>query len=279
MNAKVIKAAVIGHPVAHSKSPMIHQHWFGVYGIDGVYDRIDIPSEADLAYELRRLVQQEGYSGFNITLPHKQAALVACDTADDLARDVGAVNTIMLQDGRLHGTNTDVFGFAENLRDQAPDFAANLSAAIVLGAGGAARSAIYALLQQNCSKIYVVSRSIKSSEKLANQGFSAKNIEYAEWQNCSKIMPEAQLLVNATPLGMAGQEKLDLALDNLPENAAVYDLVYTPLATDLLRRARARKLAAIDGLGMLLHQARPAFKAWTGIMPDIDDALRKKVLA
>jgi shikimate dehydrogenase len=275
--SEFLRLAVIGHPVTHSLSPVIHGHWLQQYGLAGSYERVDIPLSGDFALELRRMAEQ-GFAGFNITLPYKQTSITACDAVDDLARAVGAVNTVFVQEGRLHGTNTDVFGFSENMRKQAPDFVADLPAALVLGAGGAARAAVHALLQQNCSKIFVASRSIKNAETLRDHSVLPERVISIEWPECSKILPEVRLLVNTTPLGMAGQPPLDLSLAHMPENAAVYDIVYAPLETELLRQARARKLTAIDGLGMLLHQARPAFQAWTGIWPDIDDTLRQKVL-
>ncbi len=264
---------VIGHPISHSKSPIIHNYWLKKYGIEGQYVAIDIPCE-DLKSRVQQLIN-ESYRGFNVTVPHKESILELCDTIDDTAAKIGAVNTVTIKDGKLEGRNTDAFGFIENIKQNAANFDFKGKTVTVLGAGGAARAVIYGLLGQGVSKIYLCNRTPQKAEKLL-QHFT--NLELTPW--CSKIksLYESNLLVNTTSLGMQGQPSLEIDLLDLPQNAVVCDIVYNPLITPLLSAAKARGNPIVTGIGMLLHQARPAFEAWYGVMPEVDDELLKQVM-
>ena len=269
-----IKAAVIGHPIAHSKSPLIHGYWIEKYGLDGFYEAIDIPCEA-LEVRVRDLAAQ-GYVGFNVTVPHKEAIFEICDEVDDVARAVGAVNTVTLAHGKLYGTNTDGFGFIQNIVQHKNDYDFAADKVVVLGAGGAARAVLQGLLQKGCKDIILLNRTIKRAEKLADD-FDFVQVE--AWEKRNKILNGASLLVNTTALGMSGQPALEIDLGALPQEALVTDIVYAPLMTDLLTAAQNRGNPIVTGIGMLLHQARPAFEAWFGVMPEVDEALERLALA
>lgn len=269
----MIRAGVIGHPIAHSKSPLIHGHWMEKYNIVGDYKVIDIAPDA-LALGVRDLVR-DGYAGFNVTVPHKIAIMELCDEIDATARTIGAVNTVVIEDGKLYGRNTDAFGFIANLKAALPDYAFDRPA-MVLGAGGAARAVVYGLLQQGVPSVAVCNRSKDKAEVLRD--LDDARVSVVDWDDRDQLAAYG-LLVNTTSLGMKGQPPLDIRLDELPIDAAVYDIVYAPLMTDLLSAAQARGNAIVTGIGMLLHQARPAFEAWTGTLPEVDDALAQKVLA
>lgn len=269
----MIRAGVIGYPISHSKSPIIHGHWMEKYTINGDYKAIDIAPEA-LASGVRDMIR-DGYAGFNVTAPHKVAVMDLCDNIDDTARAIGAVNTVVIEDGKLYGRNTDVFGFVENLKTSLPDYAFDRPA-MMLGAGGAARAAIYGLLQQGVPHIAICNRSKDKANLLREM--EPQKISVIEWDARDRLAGYG-LLVNTTSLGMSSRPPLEIQIHNLPADAAVYDIVYAPLMTDLLSAAQARGNHIITGIGMLLHQARPAFCAWTGVMPDIDDAIIEKVLA
>lgn len=267
-----VKACVIGHPVSHSKSPLIHNHWIEKYGLDGRYEAVDIAPE-NLEKELARLVG-EGYSGFNATIPHKEKLFSLCSELDDLAKTIGAVNTVVIKKGKLHGTNTDAFGFAENIKAVRPGFDFRAGPAVVLGAGGAARAVIYALLKEGVPEVRLVNRTRNKAQGLAHD---FKRLSVHDWEQRSETLAEANLLVNATSMGMSGQPALEIDLAKLPKNALVNDIVYAPLMTDLLRDSEDRGNPVVTGIGMLLHQARPAFEAWFGVMPEVDAELEKKV--
>lgn len=271
--SKTIKLGVIGHPISHSKSPLIHNHWIRKYGLDGSYEAIDIAPE-DFTDQLRALVGK-GYSGFNLTVPHKELAFDLCDEVDELAHAVGAVNTIYLEGDRLCGTNTDVFGFVQNIKDEAPAFNFKEGPAVVLGAGGAAKAVIYGLLQEGAPEIRLLNRTRSRAEELA--ALSPK-IKVLDWINRAGALSGANLLVNTTALGMAGQPPLEIDLSILPKEALVNDIVYAPLYTDLLEAAHARGNKAVTGIGMLLQQARPAFEKWFGVLPDLDEELLQDIL-
>lgn len=268
-------AGVVGWPVAHSLSPRLHGYWLKHYGIDGAYVPLPVRPE-DLTDALRALPKL-GFAGSNVTVPHKQAALEAMDDLDEAAGRIGAVNTVVIGgDGRLEGRNTDAFGFIENLREAAPDYRAGQGPAVVLGAGGAARAVVAALLDAGAPEVRIVNRSRARAEALAadfGSGCAA-----LPWSEREAALTEAALLVNTTLLGMSGQPALDLPLDRLPVQAVVNDVVYDPLETALLAAARRRGNRAVDGLGMLLHQARPGFEAWFGVAPEVTPALREAVL-
>jgi len=269
-------AGVVGWPVAHSRSPRLHGFWLEKHGIDGAYVPIAVRPE-NLATALRALPLL-GFSGVNVTVPHKEAALAAVDRASDAARRIGAVNTIVIDaDGRLEGSNTDGFGFLENLAAALPGWRASDGAAVLLGAGGAARAVAAALADGGAPEIRLVNRTPERARRLAAEIGGPFRI--VAWSERAAALADAALLVNATTLGMAGQPPLDLALSALPGDAVVNDIVYAPLETPLLAAARARGNRVVDGLGMLLHQARPGFAAWFGVAPQVTAALRDFVLA
>lgn len=269
-----IKTAVIGHPVSHSKSPLIHNYWIQKYGLAGSYKAIDIPPE-NLAVEIRRLADQ-GYAGFNVTIPHKESIVSLCDEVDETARTIGAVNTVVIKNGKLGGLNTDAFGFAENVKQNAPGFSFSSGPAVVLGAGGAARAVIYALLQEGAPEIILLNR---TREKAGALAAGNPKIKILDWEFRADALVGANILINATALGMRGAAPLGLDLAKLLPAALVHDIIYAPLETELVKNARARGNPAVTGIGMLLHQARPAFKAWYGVMPEITPELESMVLA
>ncbi len=266
-------AGVMGWPVAHSRSPLLHGFWLDQYRIDGAYVPMAVRPE-DLATALHALPRL-GFAGCNLTLPHKEQALDLVDRLDPIARRIGAVNTIVVIDGKLEGRNTDAFGFIENLRTALPGWNAAAGPAVVLGAGGAARAVLVGLLDQGAPEIRLVNRGRERAESLARSLGGA--IRVVDWRERADALDGAALLVNTTSLGMSGQPPLELALDALPGTALVHDIVYAPLETPLLAAARRRGNAAVDGLGMLLHQARPGFLAWFGTMPEVSPALRAAV--
>lgn len=272
------RAAVIGWPVAHSRSPKLHGFWLRQYGIAGRYDRIPVPPEEVGAF-LTALPKEPGFRGINVTIPHKVAVLPFMAEVDSVARRIGAVNTIVIRaDGGLAGSNTDAFGFIESLKaDAPPGWDAAAGPAVMLGAGGAARAVVVALLDAGAPEIRVVNRSRERAEALAAE-FGPRLLPVG-WDERAAALGGAGLLVNTTSLGMAGQPALDLALDDLPATALVNDIVYAPLVTGLLARAAARGNPVVDGLGMLLHQGRPGFEAWFGVSPAVTADLRAAVLA
>jgi shikimate dehydrogenase len=275
-SGKARVAGVFGWPVGHSKSPRLHGHWLDRYKIDGAY--VPLPVAPEHFAEAVRALPRLGFAGANVTLPHKEAALAAVDRADAVARRIGAVNTIVVAaDGTLDGSNTDAFGFIENLRHAAAGFDAASGPAVVLGAGGAARAVIAALVDAGAPEIRVVNRSLARAENLIEAMGGPCRV--MPWSSRAATLDGAALLVNATTLGMSGHAPLDLALDRLPPQALVNDIVYVPLETGLLRAAKARGNRTVDGLGMLLHQARPGFRAWFGVDPEVTPALRAFVLA
>jgi shikimate dehydrogenase len=262
-------ACVIGWPVEHSRSPLIHNYWLEHYGIAGEYRRELVPPE-EFATFVGSLAAR-GYIGANVTLPHKEAAL-ALSEPDERARAVGAANTLWLDDGVLRSTNTDVEGFLDNLDACAPHWDRDSSKAVILGAGGAARAVIYGLLARGVERIVVVNRTAARAE-LLNQAFG-RRIQLARWDDLSATLSGAALLVNTTTLGMRGQPGLPIDLTQLPGHAIVADIVYVPALTALLAAANARGLRTADGLGMLLHQAVRGFALWFGKNPEVTTGLR-----
>ena len=275
LSATAKLAGVMGWPVTYSKSPRLHGYWLERHGIDGAYVPLPVRPES-FASAIRGLAEA-GFCGVNLTLPHKQAALDVCDTLDSLAERIGAVNTVIFRDGQLEGRNTDAIGFLENLRQGAPAWQPQAGPAVVLGAGGAARAVVAALADAGVSEIRLTNRTAERAEVLAEALGAPLTI--VPWEARAAALSDTALLVNTTSLGMTGQPALDLSLAALPTDAAVTDAVYSPLETPLLRDARARGNQAVDGLGMLLHQARPAFEAWFGIRPEVTAELRAFVLA
>ncbi len=263
-------AGVMGWPVRHSRSPRIHGYWLEKEGIDGAYIPLAVRPEA-LGQALAALPAL-GFRGCNLTLPHKEAALVHLDSLSVDARRIGAVNIVTVgEDGTLHGHNTDGEGFLAHLRDAAPDWAPE-APVMVLGAGGAARAAVSALVGAGVARLTLANRNAARAETLA--AAFGDTVRTVPWEDREEALEGCGLLVNATSLGMTGSPPLALALAALPAHAVVYDLVYAPLETALLCTARARGNKAVDGLGMLLHQARPGFMSWFGASPRITSALR-----
>ena len=264
-------AGVLGWPVAHSRSPLLHGTWLARHGIDGAY--LPLPVRPERFVDSARALADLGFRGANVTLPHKEAAFALCDDLAPSAGRAGAVNTLVFRDGRIEGSNTDGFGFTENCAQSVPGWSAAAGPAVLLGAGGAARAIAAALLDAGCPRLVLVNRTPARAEALA-RGLGGP-VEVAE----RPPLESASLLVNTTSLGMAGQPALDLDLSPLPSGAVVADIVYVPLETPLLAAARTRGLPAVDGLGMLLHQARPGFEAWFGAAPAVDEELRAAVAA
>ncbi len=269
------KAFVIGHPIAHSRSPLIHGIWLAEYGVDGSYEAIDIaPDELSSFFERLRAGE---FGGGNVTIPHKEAVFALCDSVDDLARKIGAVNTLIARDGQVHGTNTDYLGFLGNLDAGAPGWDDRLDNVAVLGAGGAARAIIIALQSRGVGHIHLFNRTLATAVRLAEE--LGGNISAHEYGFFKVPAPVLKLVVNTSAVGMHGTKFDEIDLSNLPSNAVVTDIVYTPLETPLLADAKAQNLRTVDGLGMLLHQAAPGFAAWFGVTPEVTPQLRARVEA
>lgn len=266
-----ILTGLIGYPTEHSLSPVIHNYWMKQHGIDGAYKLFTTPSARlrQTALHMRRKVR-----GFNITVPHKESVMEYLDHIDALATRIGAVNTVLVADEELSGTNTDAYGFLENLRHGCGGTLPDFSNVLILGAGGAARAAIVALNDAGAGKITVSNRTLETAQKLAAEfGVSA-----CGWDVSGACLTDATLVVNTTSLGMKNHPPLNLSLQHLGAQAVVYDIVYNPLETSLLKAAKGRGNATVDGLGMLLFQAQKAFAIWHGIEPAVDEGLRKHVL-
>lgn len=264
-------AGVIGWPVAHSRSPRLHGYWLEKLGIDGAYVPLAVRPE-DFSTAVRGLVAA-GFRGLNVTIPHKEAAYALCDTVDDSARRAGAVNMLLFAEGKIAGSNTDGYGFIANLRAHGVDPASG--SALVLGAGGAGR-AVAAALQDSGARVTVTNRRRDRADALA---IALPGAAVIDWSARADALADHALVVNTTALGMQGHEALDLDLSHAQAGLAVADIVYVPLETDLLAAARRAGLIAVEGLGMLLHQARPAFHAWFGVDPVVDLALYEHVAA
>lgn len=276
MTDRIPIAGVIGSPVAHSKSPRLHRHWLDRYGIVGYYVPLEV-AQADLR-EVLEAMPRMGFVGANVTIPHKQTILGLCDLVSDRAALIGAANTLIFRgDGKVHADNTDGVGFIENLRQQAPQWTPGAGPAAVIGAGGAARAVINALIEQGVREIRISNRTRSRSEGLRAE-FGPRIVVY-DWTQAGDMLGGAATVVNTTSLGMVGQPDLRVPLDVLSPDAVVTDLVYTPLETTFLREARARGCVAVDGLGMLLHQAAPGFERWFGCRPEVDEAARAVLLA
>lgn len=269
-------AGVMGWPVAHSRSPAIHGHWIRQYGLNGNYVLLPVQPEhlGDAVRGLRAL----GFAGCNLTIPHKVAALALVDRVDPLAARIGAVNTLVVeQDGTLAGYNTDAYGYIQSLLDAQPHWRADAGPITVLGAGGAARAILVALAERGAKEIRLCNRSLDKAQALAAE-FGAP-IRAIPWEQRADALDGCALLVNTTSLGMKGQAPLEISLDQLPQHALVSDIIYVPLETPLLAAARARGHVAVDGLGMLLNQARPAFEHWFGVRPELTPELRRLIEA
>jgi shikimate dehydrogenase len=274
--SRFVLAGIMGDPVAHSRSPLIYNHWFAEHGINGRYVPLHVKIER-LEMALRGL-HALGFSGCNLTIPHKIKALEIVDSMTPEAKAIGAVNCVTVQDdGALHGLNTDAPGYIGNLKDQAPDWRPSAAPAVVLGAGGAARAVVAGLIGEGVPEIRLLNRTREAAEELA--AIFGPRVKVVGWTERSDALSGAGLLVNTTSLGMEKKPPLEIALDALPAEATVSDIVYAPLETGLLAAARARGLATSDGLGMLLHQAVPSFQAWAGYKATVTPELRAKAIA
>lgn len=273
---KIPLAGVIGTPISHSRSPALHNHWLRKYGIKGFYVPIEI-AQADLA-ECVRTLPKMGFVGANVTIPHKEKVLALADDVTDRAALMGAANTLIFKsDGKIRADNTDGYGFLQNLRKGNPDWDPAAGPAAVFGGGGAARAVLASLLEAGVPTIYISNRTRARADALRRE-FGAK-IKVFDWVQAGNMLDDAKTVVNASSLGMHGKPDLRVPLDGISPDATVTDLVYTPLDTGLLQAARESGAIAIDGLGMLIHQAIPAFERWFGIQPEIDDETRRIVLA
>jgi shikimate dehydrogenase len=271
------KAFVIGHPIGHSRSPLIHQHWLRELDLPGSYERLDVAPD-ELGAFLRGF-QERGFVGGNVTIPHKEAAFRLVDETSDVARRLGAVNTIWTEpDGRLVGHNTDAAGYIAHLDTVlGPGWRERTGAALVLGAGGAARAIVAGLLEAGIGEVLVANRDPERAQRLRE--LDSARIRLVAWDAMQDALPDVALLVNTTSLGMTGQPPLAVDLAPLRSDAVVSDIVYVPIETPLLAAARDRGLQVADGLGMLLHQAVPGFEAWFGATPQVTPALRDLIAA
>ena len=274
MSAQKKQAGVIGHPIAHSKSPIIHSYWLNQCGIDGTYTAHDIAPE-NLRDDVLRL-RDAGFSGINVTVPHKQRIMDICTTMNADAVAIGAVNTVVFYpNGEIEGRNTDAHGFIANAKQTVPTFDFKNKRACVIGAGGAARAILYALKREGVSDINITNRTIDAAETLADD-FGARVFD---WDDKNTACEGVDFIVNATSLGMVGKPPLEISYDAFSRDAIVYDIVYAPLMTELLKGAQARGCNIITGIGMLVHQAQPAFEAFFGVKPTVTDELIARVLA
>ena len=276
MANKYVMAGVMGWPVAHSRSPTIHNHWIRQYGLQGAYGLF--PVQPDKLEDAIRGLPALGLAGCNITIPHKVNAMKLMDVVDPLARRMGAINTIVVTpEGALHGFNNDGFGYIQSLLDAKPDWKADAGPVTVLGAGGAARAVVLSLLDQGATEIRLTNRTRGRAQALCDEFGSG--VKVVDWSERHDALNGVAVLVNTTNQGMHGEPELDLQLDQLPTTALVSDAIYVPLETALLRNARLRGNATVNGLGMLLNQARPAFNAWFGVMPEISPELMQATMA
>ncbi|MCV2863276.1 shikimate dehydrogenase [Defluviimonas sp. WL0075] len=268
-------AGVIGSPIAHSKSPRLHGHWLKTYGIKGHYIPMDV-AQADLK-EVLGALPKAGFVGLNVTIPHKESVLALADIVTDRAALIGAANTLIFRaDGKIHADNTDGHGFIANLRQNAPGWRAEAGPAAVIGAGGAARAVVAALLDAGAPKVRIANRTRARADVIRSE-FGARVVVY-DWVKAGNMMEDAATVVNTSSLGMVGKPDLRVPLDALSPSAVVNDLVYTPLRTAFLDAAEEIGCTTVDGLGMLLHQAAPGFERWFGKRPEVDQMTRDVVL-
>lgn len=268
------KAFVTGWPISQSKSPMLHGFWLDQYGIDGSYQAVGVEPENFTSF-LQNIPESE-FVGGNVTLPHKEVAFSTVDNLDEAAQKIGAVNTLWLEDGKLHGGNTDAYGFSANMDQYTPEWKEGKTA-LVMGAGGASRAILFSILQAGYQRIDIVNRTVSRAETLA-ENFGQKCSAHA-WDKLLELLPDADLVVNTTSIGMAGSDTVAMPdLRTLRKSAIITDIVYTPLETPFLKAAKKYNLKTVDGLGMLLHQAVPGFEKWFGIRPEVTNELREHIL-
>ncbi len=269
------RACIVGWPVAHSRSPLIHGYWLRSLGLAGAYDREAVPPGAFASFAAS--IGKSGLVGANVTIPHKEAAYAACDKLTATAAELGAVNTLWREGGALWGDNTDVAGFLANLDEEAPGWRESADPVVLIGAGGAARAVISGLMSRGVERIAIVNRTAERAQRLA--AHFGPGISVRAPADLPRLLERAGLLVNTSSLGMAGQPALDIDLSPLATSAVVADLVYVPLQTPLLAAARRRGLRIVGGLGMLLHQAAPGFERWFGVRPAVTPELRALIEA
>jgi shikimate dehydrogenase len=271
-----MRAFVAGYPIKHSRSPIIHGYWLKKIGIEGRYEAVEVAPENFEAFVAElKAAKPEGFAGGNVTIPHKEKAFQLADKPDQLAEELGAANTVWVQDGQLHATNTDGYGFVSNLDERHGGWH-NTDRAVVLGAGGASRAVIQALRDRGIGEIHVLNRTIERAKELSDR-FGDKIFAHP-MAALNEVMSGAGLFVNTTSLGMDGTDAPDLDFSPLLSNAVVTDIVYVPLKTPILRMAEEQGFAIVDGLGMLLHQAKPGFQKWFGKTPQVDETLRCMII-
>jgi shikimate dehydrogenase len=272
--AKVTKAFVLGHPITHSRSPSIHNHWIRTYGLKGSYEAIDVAPGTLSAFLIR--VRSGEFAGGNITVPLKEEAFAGVDNLTEIAKSIGAVNTVYRADGKIWGDNTDAYGFSANLADRAPEWS-NAQAALVIGAGGAARAIVKSLIEAGFGEITVLNRTLARALELALT--FGPMVRAASLADFAKYAPTADLIVNTSSIGMAGKDDMSFDFSTAKSSALITDIVYVPLETAFLKSARLAGLKTVDGLGMLLHQAVPGFERWFGVRPKVTPELRAMIEA
>jgi shikimate dehydrogenase len=273
---RFLLAGVMGWPVMHSRSPKLHNHWLAQYGLVGTY--LPLAIKADGLRAALRALPTLGFSGCNLTIPHKEAALGIVDRVDPLARRIGAMNCVVVApDGSLAGHNFDAFGYIASIRERDPAWRADRGPIVVIGAGGGARAVLVGLVDEGAREIRLINRTPARAQALAQELIGP--IKAIAWNDREAALAGAAMLINTTNQGMVGEPPLDLALDKLPADALVSDIIYIPRETPLLTAAKRRGNPTVNGLGMLLHQARPAFQAWFGVMPEVTPELRALIEA
>lgn len=270
------RAFVCGHPIRHSRSPLIHGHWLEQFGIAGRYTAEDVAPENFAGFIEGLRSGEAGFVGGNVTIPHKEAACRLVDTPDELAKELGAANTLWVEDGKVRATNTDGYGFTANLDACHPGWDKG-SHAVIFGAGGAARAIVQAVRERGFSEVHIVNRTVARAQELADR-FGPKIFAHPQGA-LGEVMRGADLFVNTTSVGMDGENAIDIDFTPLVSGAVVTDIVYVPLMTPMLIKAQAQGFAIVDGLGMLLHQAVPGFEKWFGRRPAVDEALRALIVA
>ena len=273
---KFRRAFVCGYPIRHSRSPLIHSYWLKQLGLQGSYTAQEVAPDNFAGFMNGLRTGESGFVGGNVTIPHKEAAYSLADAPDDLARELGAANTLWVEDGRIRATNTDGHGFTANLDDRHPGWSEG-GRAVIFGAGGAARAIVQAVRDRGFSEVHIVNRTLARAQELADR-FGPRIFAHPQTA-LAEVMGGAHLFVNTTSLGMDGEQAVEIDFSPLASGAVVTDIVYVPLVTPILQQARQHGFATVDGLGMLLHQAVPGFEKWFGKRPAVDESLRKLVIA
>lgn len=276
MTGKTILAGVIGNPISHSKSPIMHNYWLKKYNINGQYLPIEVKEEH--FRDVLRNLYKMGFRGVNVTIPYKMEAYKAVDNLTDNAIKCGSVNTVIIDDdGNLYGDNTDGYGFIQNVLDHYPEFDFSNGKTVILGAGGAARAVTSSIVDKGCKELVIVARTIENAMEIVQT--IKGNIIVVGWDDREKVLEgDTNLLVNCTPLGMVNKPELEIDISLLSPNALVIDVVYNPLETEFLKKAKLHGNKTLDGIGMLINQARPAFETWFETTPEITDELKEMLL-